>query len=238
LLLLSLQEEYKYNILNSRDVAGDDLVRRIVPMVEAQIPSNLAPEDRRIAIERAILNKLDKVSAALKMKLTSLARAFMASKMEADLNELLYRMPVLQMTQKEKSECYGRMLSVLMDDPSRVSYATGNPMHLGKVAPVDVWFLTIFAFVTCARIRGDNLLQLGCVGMSTCGKLTTIEVPIQATIHQLLSSASNRGGNTGVGRFEVGMRNVVFLRDISINVLFGADFDKLKAIARAGDIAG
>jgi hypothetical protein len=115
------------------------------------------------------------------MKLAALVRAFMASKMEADLNELLYRMPVPQMTQKEKSECYGRMLSVLMDDPSGVSYATGNPMHLDQVAPVDVLLFTMFAFVMCARIRGDNPLQLGCVGMSTCDKSMLIEAPIQAT---------------------------------------------------------
>ena len=191
-----------------------------------------------MAIKQAILDKLNSVSAALKMKLAPLARAFMASKMEADMNELFFRMPVPQMTPKEKSECYGRMLSVLMDDPSQMSYVTGKPMHLGQGALVDVWFLTMFAFVTCARIQGDILWQLRCMGMSTCGKSTLIEAPIQAIGHQLLSLASNSRGNTGVGRFEVGIQNVVFFHDISINVLFGADFDKLKVIARAGDIAG
>jgi hypothetical protein len=121
-------------------------------MVEAQIPSNLAAEDQLVAVKRAILDKLDTVSATIKMKLAPLARAFMVSKMEADLKKLLYRMPVPQMTQKEKRQCNGHMLSVLMDDPSQVNYATGNPMHLDQVAPVDVGFLTMFAFVTCPRI--------------------------------------------------------------------------------------
>jgi len=79
--------------------------------------------------------------------------------MEADLNELLYRMLVPQMTQKEKSKCYGHMLSVLMDDPSRVSYLTGNPMLLGKVALIDMWFLTMFHVClhhVCTHLGGQS----------------------------------------------------------------------------------
>jgi hypothetical protein len=96
------------------------------------------------------------------------------------------------------------MFSRFIDDPNCVSFATGNPKMLGKIAPADMWFLNLFAFITCRCVRGDNLLQLVCVGVSTCGKSTIIEAALHQTAHQLLSSTSQSGGDSGVGRFEVG----------------------------------
>jgi len=151
---------------------------------------------------------------------------------ENEMEDLFYHMLVPQMTRREKSRIYGIMFARFIDNPS-VSFATGNPRLLGKIAPVDMWFLTFFVFVTCRRVRGDNLLQLGCVGMSTCGKSTIIEEPIRRTSHQLLSSTSSSGGDAGVGRFEVGKKNAIMLHDIAIGKIFGSDFEKLKAICRA-----
>jgi hypothetical protein len=37
------------------------------------------------------------------------------------------------------------MFSRLLDDPDCVSFATGNPQMLGKLDPVDVWFLTFLS---------------------------------------------------------------------------------------------
>jgi hypothetical protein len=69
----------------------------------------------------------------------------------------------------------------------------GNPKMLGKIAPVYMWFLTFFDYATCRRVRGDNLLQLGCVGLSTCGKSTIVEAALWQMAHQLLSSTFQSG---------------------------------------------
>jgi hypothetical protein len=207
-------------------------VSRIVAMVEAQLPPRLSIEERRHTLERVVLAKLNAASSCLKLKLAPLAQAYMRQKEENEMEELFYHMLVPQMSRREKSRIYGIMFSRFIDNPD-VSFATGNPRMLGNIAPVDMWFLTYFVFVTCRRVRGDNLLQLGCVGMSTCGKSTIIEEPIRNTSHQLLSSTSSSGGDAGVGRFEVGKKNAIMLHDIAIGKIFGVDFEKLKAICRA-----
>ncbi len=149
---------------------AEELVARIISLVESQIPSDLAPDEKRQTLEKAVLAKIDLTSSCLKLKLAPLTKAYMNQREENEMDELLYSMVVPQISRKEKSRIYGLMFSRLLDDPDCVSFATGNPQMLGKLDPVDVWFLTFFVFVTCRRVRGDNLLQLCCSGISTCGK--------------------------------------------------------------------
>jgi hypothetical protein len=161
----------------------------------------------------------------------------MTRREEAEMDGLFYNMLVPQKTRRELSSIYGVMFGKFIDNDRYVSFATGSPRMLGNIAPVDMWFLTFFVFVTCRRVRGDKLLQLGCVGKSSCGKSTILEAVIRKTAHELLSSTSQSGGDAGVGRFEVGKKNMIFLHDIAIGKFFGVDFDKLKAISRAESTA-
>jgi hypothetical protein len=142
-------------------------------------------------------------------------------------------MLVPQKTRKELSHIYGVMFDKLIDNDRYVSFATGLPRMLGNVSPVDTWFLTFFVFVTCRCVRGDKLLQLGCVGKSLSGKSTILEAVIWQMAHKLLSSTSQSGSDAGVSRFEVRKQNMIFLHDIAIGKFFGVNFDNLKAIARA-----
>jgi hypothetical protein len=71
------------------------------------------------------------------------------------------------------------------------------------------------------------------VGKSSSGKSTILEAIIRQMAHKVLSSTSQSGSDTGVSRFEVGKKNMIFLHDIAIGKVFGVDFDNLKAIARA-----
>jgi hypothetical protein len=230
---MEIMTEYTMRILNDREVSSDELVTRIVAMVEAQIPQHLDAEEKRQTLERAVLAKLSAASSCLKLKLAPLAKAYMNQREDEEMDGLFYNMIVPQMTRREKAMIYGIMFARFMDDDDCVSFATGNPRMLGRVAAVDIWFLTFFVFVTCRRIRGDNLLQLGCTGISSCGKSTLLESVIRRTAHQLLSSSSSTGGDAGVGRFEVGKKNTILLHDITIGKLFGVDFEKIKAISRA-----
>ncbi len=218
-------------ILNAREVRSDELVTRIITAVEAQLPSQLGAEEKRQTLEKIVLAKLDAASSCLKLKLAPLAKGYMNQREENEMEGLFYHMQVPQMSHQEKSQIYGIMFSRFIEDPLCVSFVTGNPKMLSRVAPVDVWFLTFFAFVTCRHVKGDNLLQLGCVGMSSSGKSTIIELVLRQMAHPLLSSTSQSRGDAGIGRFEVGKKNAILLHDISIGKLFGVDFEKFKAIS-------
>ena len=230
---MEIMAEYASRILNEKEVRSDELVARIVAMVEAQIPPHMDSEEKRQTLERAVLAKLSAASSCLKLKLAPLAKAYLNQREDEEMDGLFYNMVVPQMTRREKARIYGIMFARFMDDLNCVSFATGNPRMLGNLAPADVWFLTFFVFVTCRRVRGDNLLQLGCTGISSCGKSTLLESVIRRTAHQLLSSSSSSGGDAGVGRFEVGKKNTILLHDVTIGKLFGVDFEKIKAISRA-----
>jgi hypothetical protein len=225
--------EYKVKILSTKEVRSDELVAKIVQAVEAQIPPHLSAEERRETLERAVLAKLSAASSCLHLKLNRLFKSFMTRREEAEMDGLFYNYLVPQKTRRELSSIYGTMFDKFIGNDRLVSFATGNPRMLGNIAPVDMWFLTFFVFVTCRRIRGDKLLQLGCVGKSSCGKSTILEAVIRQTAHELLSSTSQSGGDAGVGRFEVGKKNMIFLHDVAIGKFFGVDFEKLKAISRA-----
>jgi len=196
----SLQDEYKSILLNQRELTGEEMVAKIMDHVEQRLPPDMSADEKRQALYRGIMDKLNELSASLQIRLGPIAKSLMQFRQNRDMNELFAEVQLPELNLKEKSLLYGRMLFRLLDDPAYVSYATTNPKLLGKLAPKDVWFLTFFAFVTCKRTKGDNLLQLGCCGISSAGKSKLIESVLLTTAHQLLSSTSMSGGDAGVGR--------------------------------------
>jgi hypothetical protein len=73
---------YKVNILNAKEVRSDELVAKIVAMVEAQIPPQLEAEEKRQALEKAVLVKLSSASECLNLKLRPLLKAYLNRKEE------------------------------------------------------------------------------------------------------------------------------------------------------------
>ena len=196
----SLQDEYKSILLNQRELTGEEMVAKIMDHVEQRLPPDMSADEKRQALYRGIMDKLNELSASLQIRLGPIAKSLMQFRQNRDMNELFAEVQLPELNLKEKSLLYGRMLFRLLDDPAYVSYATTNPKLLGRLAAKDVWFLTFFAFVTCKRTKGDNLLQLGCCGISSAGKSKLIESVLLTTAHQLLSSTSMSGGDAGVGR--------------------------------------
>ncbi len=71
------QAEYRSRILNAREVRAEELVAKIKSVVEAQIPSDLAPDKKRQMQEKAVLAKIDSAFSCLKLKLAPLKKAYM-----------------------------------------------------------------------------------------------------------------------------------------------------------------
>lgn len=187
-------------MLNRRELTGEELVAKIMSHVEKRLPVHLSADESRQALFRGVFDKLNDFSASLQVRLGPIAKSLMLFCQNRDMNELFAEVQLPELSVKEKSIIYSRMLSKLLEDPASVSYTTSNPKLLGNVAARDVWFLTFFSFVTCKRSKGDNLLQLGCSGVSSTGKSKLIESVLLTTAHQLLSSTSMSGGDAGVGR--------------------------------------
>jgi hypothetical protein len=68
-------------------VRSDELVARIVSMVEAQLPPRLAAEEKRQVLERVVLAKLNAASSCLKLKLAPLAKAYMNQREENEMED-------------------------------------------------------------------------------------------------------------------------------------------------------
>ena len=56
---------------------------------------------------------------------------------------------------------------------------------------------------------------------------------MNAKLHSVYSSSSSSVVYIFFFRFDVGSKNAILLHDIEIGKLFGADFEKIKSIARA-----
>ena len=107
---------------------------------------------------------LIELSPQLGIKAGAAVKSYISRLFGSDIDELLAEVRLPEMSLRDKTDMYTRMFENLMDDPRCVSFAASNIQLLGQLEPVDIWFLTFFAFVTVKRSRGDNLLMLGCVG--------------------------------------------------------------------------
>lgn len=107
-----------------------------------------------------------------------------------------------------------------------VSYKTTNVLHLGKLSAKDCLLLHVFTFLTCYRVKGDNLFAICFSGASTVGKTTLWENPLYENAHSYVN-------DNGVGRWSVKKKNLLFYHDINVNALIkGKDSDKFKTISR------
>ena len=107
-----------------------------------------------------------------------------------------------------------------------VSYKTTNILQLGKLTAKESLLLHVFTFLTCRRVKGDNLFAICFSGASTVGKSTLWEHPLYENAHSYVN-------DSGVGRWSVKKKNVLFYHDIDINALIkGKDCEKFKTISR------
>ena len=126
----------------------------------------------------------------------------------------------------DMADKYRKCFNTWVDASQCVSFKATNTKLLGSLSPKDMFILTYFAFLTCKRTENDNILQLGVVGLSTTGKSTLFEACLMAGSHVTTNES-------GVGRFQVGHKNVLMFHDISIcTLVMSKDAEKIKTIAR------
>lgn len=201
--------EYRHDLLNAKEMKSEELVERVVAYVNQGLPTLLTADERKEELEKKSIALLQDLSPQMSIKLAPIVKSYISRQFGCAIDDMLAEVCLPELSLRDKTAMYTRMINNFLDDPSCLSFALSNRQLLGNITPVDLWFLTFFAFVTVRRCRGDNLLMLGCVGKSSVGKSLLFESVVLVTGHQLLSSSSSTGGDSGVGRFQTGSKNTV-----------------------------
>lgn len=226
--------EYLKNlVLNKRDLAAEELLQIIINDVLASSPelAHVSSDEKNNLIMKKTFQELHNLSPALTVKITPLIKSVVEKTTHSILDESLATITIKPTDQVQKALIYRRMLGKMINDESVVSFAFTNNRLVNKMAPRDVFLLTLFTFVTCKRSRNDELGQLFISGLSSCGKSTLIESVISASAHQLVTSISKQ--DPGVGRFNTQGRNVMLLRDCVVSSMLSSDSERLKTICRS-----
>jgi len=201
--------EFRQLLLNTKEMASEELVERVVHYISQTLSPLLTADERREELQKKCLAFVHDLSPQLSLKVAPLVKSCIARQFGAGIENMLAEVRLPEMSLKDKTQMYTRMLNTFLGDSGSISFACSNRQLLGQLLPVDLWFLTFFAFVTAKRCRGDNLLMLGCVGKSSVGKSLLFESVTLATGHQIISSTSSHSGDAGVGRFNTTSKNTV-----------------------------
>jgi hypothetical protein len=158
--------EFRLLLLNAKEMHSETLVQRVVSFIDKGLLPSLTADERKEELQKKSLAFITELSPSMSIKIAPIIKSYISRQFGSDLEDLLAEVRLPEMSAKDKTLVYSRMFSNFMDDPRCVFFAATNKQLLGALEPVDVWFLTFFAFVTVRRSRGDNLLMLGLVGGS------------------------------------------------------------------------
>ena len=159
--------DFRTLLLNTKELASEDLVQRVCQYIQQGLPPLLTADEKKEQLLRRSLAFLQELGPALSIKTAPIVKSHVSRLFDSQLDSLFAEIRMPEMSLRDKALVYRRMLFKLLDDDHCVMFAATNRLLLGKLDPADLWFLTFFAFVTTRRVRGDNLLQLGCVGKCT-----------------------------------------------------------------------
>jgi len=151
-------------LLNKKELDSEQLVHQIVEWVNRSLSPNMPADEQKETLLKKSMAFVQELSPAIAIKTAPMIKSCVAQLFDSQLDNLFAEIHMPEMTIREKSLMYRRMLSNFLDDATSVCFAFSNKQLLGRLQPKDLYFLTFFACVTARRARGDNLLQLGCVG--------------------------------------------------------------------------
>jgi hypothetical protein len=156
--------KFRKELLNPKEMKSEELVESVVAYVNQTLPSLLTADEHKEELQKKSLALLQDLSPQMSIKLAPIVKSYIVRQFGANIEDLLAEVHLPEMSLKEKTNMYTRMLNNFFSDVGCISFALSNRKLLGNLTPSDLWFLTFFAFVTARRCRGDNLLMLGCVG--------------------------------------------------------------------------
>lgn len=164
--------DFRAQLLNQKEIVSEELVARVVAYIQSQLPPLLTADEKRETLLKKSLAFVLELSPQLSIKMAPVIRTYVSRLFDAQMDNLFAEIRMPEMPVGEKALLYRRMFSNFFDDDKSVTFTATNKALLGKIAMRDLYFLTFYAVVTSRRHRGDNLLQLGCVGK--CGRFLAV----------------------------------------------------------------
>jgi hypothetical protein len=114
--------------------------------------------------------KISQFSIVLAHKIAPIIKQYLSMKQDQILDDFYPSVTIDPNPSEDMAEKYRLCFESFVSDSNCVSFTTLNTALLGELEPGDVFFLTLWAMVTCRRMASDNLLQLVCSGASSAGR--------------------------------------------------------------------
>lgn len=213
-------------MLSTKDILIESFLQEIIDnLPDADGSNSAAVELARVWKEEA-RKKISSMSVTLAHRVEPIVQLMLEQKLAANMEQSFASIKTIDTSMIEMIEKYQKCFNIWVDASDCVSFKTTNKRLLGQISPKDMYILTFFSFLTCKRSKNDNILQLGMVGCSTCGKSTLFEACLMEGSHVTTNEV-------GVGRFQVGNKPILMFHDINIRTLATSkDTEKIKTIAR------
>ena len=215
------------NLLSTKDVRVELFLQEIMSQLMCEdLPPNATVDEIERAYSNKIGEKISGISAVLWHRVGPVVQILLNQKLKSALESQVVTVvnivePMIDMVHRYRS-----LFLEFITSPN-LSFTGGNKSALQQVSAKDYWIFMYFAMSTCRRIRGDQCLQIGLVGKTSIGKSTLFEAPLTDTSHYYVS-------DSGVGRFKLDNKTILFFHDIDINdICFGKDRDLIKTLARS-----
>jgi len=142
--------EFRLQLLSENELKGEDFVNRVVSYIEQGVSPLLTADEKRENLLKKSMAFMQELSPALSLKMAPIVKSCVSQRFDSKMDYMFAEINLPEMDIKEKALLYRRMLANFIDNDHCISFATTNRRLLGKLTP--------------RRSRGDNLLQLGCVG--------------------------------------------------------------------------
>ena len=220
---LQAQSELK-SLVTTREMITESFLKEIIDTLP--VPANSSAVELAKAWKDEARKRIAGLSVTLSHRVQPIVQLMLEQKLATSMDKAFLTIQTVEAPIFDMVEKYRRCFNTWVDASSCVSFKTTNVCLLGNLSVKDMFLLTYFAFLTCKRVKNDNILQLGIVGCTTTGKSTIFEAPLMEGSHVTTNE-------NGVGRFHVGSKTVLLFHDIAIRTLAASrDTEKIKTIAR------
>ena len=222
---LPIEDELR-QALSHRDQTLENVLKRLTDALPTF--SNLSTSDE-LAQDwmKNVSNTIAQISPTLSHRLTPLLQHILTQKANAALAESYVNVPVPESDLATTCSAFRVAFNSWVDAEDCVSFVVKNTALLGALSPKDYFLLTLFSMATTRRSKGDNMLMLGCTGISSCGKSTFIESTLMEGSHVYTPDA-------GVGRFDIQSKVILFAHDVPVDtIVTGKDSDKFRTLCRS-----
>ena len=162
-------DDLKNRLLSGKDHLAERFVLGFVEELEKNKNCQSADDSHQKTLSNAV-RKLTEISPILAHRFMPILKEYLSHVQQQQLDQVFANVESMPAFTDITPLQYQHCFNAFVDAQDCISIRALDNKLLGKLAPKDVYILTLWAMATCKRQKGDNLLQLICSGKSSCGK--------------------------------------------------------------------